>query len=554
MLPSDASLTWQIMDSSIEGEECFSITDLGITDSEKGTGQIEIRGIEETKGSVPVTFMNSYGKTAQINIKIAWNYDFSLTRTPKIDGKPEGTYKIGYTVCPGNSVFQGLDDWSCASVSEVVTAKTDEKREGYFEITPKTETASSGETHTITAVNPSDKNATVGEQDITLKFGYEKLKVTASKYESDGNFSEVNNGANTIVLSDGETLKVKFDIPGAGAKSYVETAAFSKDGYLWTCDPKDKTIWTLKETVPNDVIEEGYEIEWAQTPTDKSIDWEKDFKWHFSKCGHADSKDDLWLALVPAAFTSGTKCISRNYYLSSSGVFMVEYADSAHLKTTFQYYAIAFRNPFDPRVSSKNPHVSSKTCPVWHGGYTYDNTENVLDWTVDKDSYPVEENKSLEGQFWSKQRFESCAWFYCPGTSATVSALEVSSIARKTSESKNATLEWADGTLVTDSAGQYYACGLGGGSKNRSVDCAPRVNGGAYMKDLSADGRKFCIKEQVFSKNVRAKETKCTDKSVADEQQLGTCAVTVYNAYTGARETAYYNIYFETHNCSMTQK
>lgn len=557
MTPSDATLTWQIMDSSIEGKECFSITDLGITDSEKGTGQIQIEGIAETGSSVPVTFMNSYGKTVQLNIKVAWDYDFSLLQTPKITGKPVGTYKIGYTVCPNDAVFQDLDSWNCANVVENITEKTDDVRKGYFVITPKGETGVSGETHTITAVNPAFGNATVGEQSITLKFGYEDndISIAASKYTSDGNFSKVSNAASTITLGDGETLKVNFAISNSAAtKSYVKSAVFSKQGYDWSKDGSSN-IWTLKETVPNDVIEEGYKITWAQTPKDKSIDWEDGFKWHFSKCGHSGSTDDLWLGLVPKAFNSETVCISSNYYGTSDQI-KTEYDENARLITSFSYYALAFRQPFRYGYETEDSDGDTVTsyASVWNGGYTYDNAEKVYDWTLDKTSYPVEENKSLAGQFWSKQRFESCAWFYCPGTSVSYSDLESRGLVDKISSSGDEALQYQDGTYVTSSDSKYYKTSIPGRSTNRSADCIPAVNGGIYLKNLDRDGHRFCIKEQVFYKNVNATKTTSTDKNIVGGQKiLGTCTVTVYNAFTGADVSRSYNIYFETRNCSKTQ-
>lgn len=391
MTPSDATLTWQIMDASVEGKECFSITNLGLTDSEKGTGQLQIEGIAETGGSVPVTFVNSYGKTATLNIKVAWEYDFSLTRTPKIDGKPEGTYKIGYTVCPSNSVFSGLDDWECASVAEVVTEKNDERREGYFEITPKTETNSSGETHTITAANPAVKNATVGAQSITLKFKYPKLTPIVSLASSNGNFSRYDEAANTLYLGDGETANFSVSIAEKNSNATIESVIpyGSQINSVGIVSSGEKSFICNISSPESDSVSHEYLINKAYVPYvggAELSDWETAFTWWAADCKHSNAHDCLTFAQI---YSSNNRSFNYNGYRDGRNSSLLVW-----MQQNWAYRAIG------------------RDDGEWDFGHFSGSSPSY----TKNSSFSIKEKTSLRGKIYQEKDFQRIGWFYCPGT------------------------------------------------------------------------------------------------------------------------------------------
>lgn len=286
MLPSDSTLSWYIS----ADDEYFMLSNPVITDSDKGKGYITVTGIKESKSAIPVSFVTSYGKTASLNITVAWDYDFSLRDNSTVSGIPEGSYKVRYTVSPGNAVFtaDSLAQFQHSKIVDVHEDTSAETRTGYFLITPLDEYKS--ESHDIIAVNPAANNAVVGKQGITTKFIYKSVTLEPAFDSSDGVHSKVGSDGN-IYMGDGETATFSLKFSEKNTNAYITSvtlgAVGQKNADVTVAQADSSSGWKkikLYSVAGDSVVANAYRINWATRPEYYS-DAKIAYKYYCSLCG-----------------------------------------------------------------------------------------------------------------------------------------------------------------------------------------------------------------------------------------------------------------------------
>ena len=218
MIPSDAQLTWQIMDTS--GEEHFRLSGPIVSDSATGLCTLSVYGVKESTSSVPVYFTSSYGNTAQLNIMCDWDYKFNLSRS-SISTTPDEVVTIKVTVNPAEAEVT-FDDCSFANLNY----ESNGDGTGVITVTPLCESPKGGE-----VVNVYARNTTTDEQfaakSLKLIYTYSNLHCVPTLKTSDGLFSRTDNSE--LYVGDGETAKFNLDFAEKG-DYLIETAVFDQDG------------------------------------------------------------------------------------------------------------------------------------------------------------------------------------------------------------------------------------------------------------------------------------------------------------------------------------
>ena len=195
--PANANLTWT-MDQI---NDVFTYTDLGC--DENGVGYVQIEGIKEGTGNLYcVTDGNAKGN---LSIKVAWNYEFSLTGKTTFSISPAETAEVGFKVNPTyaditvNSTSDAFN-YSIVNNGDVT---------GKILITPTAETRNNI-TINIIATNPNNYDEVVGSKNITANFVYKTVTPKVFIVNKSGNFSYFQN--NILYIGDGETVTLGVDV------------------------------------------------------------------------------------------------------------------------------------------------------------------------------------------------------------------------------------------------------------------------------------------------------------------------------------------------------
>ena len=195
--PANANLTWT-MDQI---NDVFTYTDLGC--DENGVGYVQIEGIKEGTGNLYcVTDGNAKGN---LSIKVAWNYEFSLTGKTTFSISPAETAEVGFKVNPTYA------DITVNSTSDAFNYSIVNNGDGTGKIliTPTAETRNNI-TINIIATNPNNYDEVVGSKNITANFVYKTVTPKVFIVNKSGNFSYFQN--NILYIGDGETVTLGVDV------------------------------------------------------------------------------------------------------------------------------------------------------------------------------------------------------------------------------------------------------------------------------------------------------------------------------------------------------
>lgn len=195
--PANANLTWT-MDQM---NDVFTYTDLGC--DENGVGYVQIEGIKEGTGNLYcVTDGNAKGN---LSIKVAWNYEFSLTGKTTFSISPAETAEVGFKVNPTYA------DITVNSTSDAFNYSIVNNGDGTGKIliTPTAETRNNI-TINVMATNPNNYDEVVGSKNITANFVYKTVTLKVFIANKSGNFSYFQN--NILYIGDGETVTLGVDV------------------------------------------------------------------------------------------------------------------------------------------------------------------------------------------------------------------------------------------------------------------------------------------------------------------------------------------------------
>ena len=195
--PANANLTWT-MDQM---NDVFTYTDLGCDDN--GVGYVQIEGIKEGSGNLYcVTDGNAKGN---LSIKVAWNYEFSLTGKTTFSISPAETAEVGFKVNPTYA------DITVNSTSDAFNYSILNNGDGTGKIliTPTAETRNNI-TINVMATNPNNYDEVVGSKNITANFVYKTVTPKMFIVNKSGNFSYFQN--NILYIGDGETVTLGVDV------------------------------------------------------------------------------------------------------------------------------------------------------------------------------------------------------------------------------------------------------------------------------------------------------------------------------------------------------
>ena len=195
--PANANLTWT-MDQM---NDVFTYTDLGC--DENGVGYVQIEGrIEGTGNLYCVTDGNAKGN---LSIKVAWNYEFSLTGKTTFSISPAETAEVGFKVNPTYA------DITVNSTSDAFNYSIVNNGDGTGKIliTPTAETRNNI-TINVMATNPNNYDEVVGSKNITANFVYKTVTPKVFIVNKSGNFSYFQN--NILYIGDGETVTLGVDV------------------------------------------------------------------------------------------------------------------------------------------------------------------------------------------------------------------------------------------------------------------------------------------------------------------------------------------------------
>ena len=372
--PANANLTWTMNQS----DEFFTYRDLGC--DENGVGYVEIEGIKEGSGNLYcVTDGNAKGN---LQVRVAWDYEFSLTGKTMFTINPTETAEVGYKVNPSYA-----DITISSAGDEYFTYNRIDNGDGTGKIiiTPIAECA---DTITIvaTATNPNNGDAIVGSKSITAKFQYSKLNPYIELISKIGKYSTYDLTNGILKLGDGETVQLKFGIEEKSSTGRVSQVKFApvdtKKTYATDTFVSNSSLYTLSDAQGDKITSTNqYRISKLYIPYKQNangtriyINWQSDLKW-------------------------------RAYYKKD---------DPLIGNTTYEdYFGIAQVSCF----GTGKPNVSTG----WWQGYYYD--DNGTKYTDNDSTYTGtiwgrEEDTSYRNTVMSEEEFCNYAWLYCPGTPA----------------------------------------------------------------------------------------------------------------------------------------
>lgn len=357
--PADAVLTWTMG----QQDDYFEYLDLGC-DSD-GNGQVEIIGLKEGNGTLAC--VTDGGAKGTISVRVAWDYELSVTGSSTFTITPAETKTVAFFVNPADADIKVESTDSNLFAYEI---SNDGNGNGSVLIKPLTESANNVSIDII-AKNPNNNGEEVGSKRITAKFQYSKLTPKVSLVSQDGNFSRFEN--DTLVIGDGETVAMKFDVLEEKANGQVKSVEFKKTGSTSVNILDSSAAGTYRtynlSDAGHDVIEYQYRIVEATVPyykNSKIVNWKTAFNW----------VQDRY---------NGT------YRYSFFGLFYNGYSkwyNTASYVDSNDWYCIRDDDSGDSWGAQ------------WKHGTNF--TKKV--------------DKTLAGTIMSVDEFRSIAWFYCTGT------------------------------------------------------------------------------------------------------------------------------------------
>ncbi len=480
--PADAILTW-----TISGEDdFFEYNDLGC-DSE-GNGQVEIIGIKEGNGTLAC--ITDGGAKGTISVRVAWDYEFSLNGTTTFSITPVETKTISFSVNPSDAdihVDSTYEDYYYYEINNNGDGT------GSILITPKKEYASDININ-VSATNPNKEDDLIGEKILTASFKYDTITILPVYVKSNGKYSKL--VGDSIFVGDGETLELLLNIQEENSDAVItevntnSVGNSSKNVESSKFDTNSDFSHILLKSIEDDyIVYDSYRINSATRP-EYYPDAHGSVTYICSECGEvlsgpdgtcstpscweSDDDGDYWLGdvtTVDNGYTKGTRTVVPDWKSSLEWTTYDSYqywTSKSGLKTIKHTAYIGYVGIIS--LDYSNREVGDTTPSKYAKPMDYDYQESPYRWCTWIDCCGGDDNHKLgfywdrvnipeeTGKIYTKNDFESIAWWYCPGLSITH---------RQGSQHGVHTVTWNEG-IVTENVD---ATPLGTNTKIISEDC-----------------------------------------------------------------------------------
>ena len=352
--PANANLTWT-MDQI---NDVFTYTDLGC--DENGVGYVQIEGIKEGTGNLYcVTDGNAKGN---LSIKVAWNYEFSLTGKTTFSISPAETAEVGFKVNPTYA------DITVNSTSDAFNYSILNNGDGTGKIliTPTAETRNNI-TINVMATNPNNYDEVVGSKNITANFVYKTVTPKVFLVNKSGNFSYFQN--NILYIGDGETVTLGVDVTEKNVDWTLKNIDITKIESVSNNTKATVSGSSTQFKVINsqDVILQKYYIPEFYEP-------------YAVYGGQTLNLDQFYVAKNDVGFLDTT----AYYYVAYKGSVQTGYETDSNGNTT-----------------STPVYQTGVSCGEWGDSYTYIGRRR---------------NSSKDGTWMSIEDYEKVVWYYRPAT------------------------------------------------------------------------------------------------------------------------------------------
>ena len=352
--PANANLTWT-MDQM---NDVFTYTDLGC--DENGVGYVQIEGIKEGTGNLYcVTDGNAKGN---LSIKVAWNYEFSLTGKTTFSISPAETAEVGFKVNPTYA------DITVNSTSDAFNYSIVNNGDGTGKIliTPTAETRNNI-TINVMATNPNNYDEVVGSKNITANFVYKTVTPKVFIVNKSGNFSYFQN--NILYIGDGETVTLGVDVAEKNVDwtlknidiTKIESVSNNTKATVSGSSTQFKVINSQDVTLQKYYIPEFYEP-------------------YAVYGGQTLNLDQFYVAKNDVGFLDTT----AYYYIAYKGSIQTGYETNS-----------------DGNTTSTPAFQTNVSCGEWGDSYTYIGRRR---------------NSSKDGTWMSIEDYEKVVWYYRPAT------------------------------------------------------------------------------------------------------------------------------------------
>lgn len=352
--PTTANLTWTMNQS----DEFFTYRDLGC--DENGVGYVEIEGIKEGSGNLYcVTDGNAKGN---LQVRVAWDYEFALTGKTTFNITPAETAEVGFKV---NPIYADITVQSTSSDFNYSIVNNGDGT-GKILVTPTAET-NRNITISVMATNPNNYDELVGSKNITAKFAYKNLTPKIFIVTKDGNFSYLQN--NILYVGDGETVTIGVDIEEKNVSWDLKDVSISKiiSGSNNSIAAVEGSSTQFKVINSKDVILERYYISEFYEP-------------YSVYSGQTLNLDEFYVAKDDVGFLDTSAC----FYIAYRGSVQTGYIIDS-----------------DGNQTSTPVFSTNVSCGEWGNNYTYIGRRR---------------NPKKDGTWMSSAEYEKIAWYYRPAT------------------------------------------------------------------------------------------------------------------------------------------
>ena len=401
--PPNAHLDW----TPNQAGDFFTYTDLHVQNPTTGEGYVQVTGMNVGSGNLYcVTDGNAKGN---LSVDISWDYKFLLTGRTTFSIKPGATATVNYRVNPVDAEIFVDDAINLNKIYKFEQIKNDEN-DGTGKLVFTGLGESDGQLSIdIKAQNPNDDGYIFKTQTVKGIISYDVLTLNTTMTNDYGKWSKYSEDSDThtgtLVIGDGEKVKMTFSIAEQNVNAYIESVKFEKaqeQNLMLTTtrigSGSTPTTVTYSFQHPNDYLEYQYRIisykipqynknpymvttgsgqgtkvnypepEWAEIPN-----WQNSFYWYVYTyvTWPAKNKDDYFGLCSQYSSPTGYAQSGTTYNQESSAGWVYTY--------------------YDEGIANNNP-------------------------TFNEKNYRRVEGKALKGKIYTVEEFRKIAWFYCPGT------------------------------------------------------------------------------------------------------------------------------------------
>ena len=382
--PASAGLQWVQNDNTY-----VTFQDMG---NNEGQGIVSITGVKE--GNSTLSCVTSYGSKATLQVICAWDYSFTVNKT-KLQGLPNQSYEIKFTCNPKDSDIT-VDETTLADI--IVENNGDGT--GIIRVTPKKE---GKDTITITATNPTTKEQYTNKN-IALDFKYDQITIIPSIISQDGSFSRYDANSGILIIGDGETVNLGFGIEEKGVEYTITNVSImpTDSSRLITVSQNNSgtsqngqlsSLYSITHT--QDTLEHQYRIITGYVP-----------QYYTGRPVFSDSIFSTEIGMTGGIWVDAS--LEKFYWRTEFDKY-----DNGNKITEYVYlgYQGVTQNWIDENTSYALPvHHENKHVLIWS-----DNNENGAPGAF----FSRRREPSLDNTIVSVSKFESSAWYYCPGVSLT---------------------------------------------------------------------------------------------------------------------------------------